>query len=95
MAVPPLIATEPVAPLEQYVGQTVLGSDLNPTDANLQAAGIGALAIMGMGIWLAIRSPKYALPILTGAFGASILGAYVALVRAPPPPIATTYPPSS
>lgn len=84
MSVPPLIATETVSPADQFVGQTVLGSSLNPTDANLQAAGLGAVLVMGVGIWLAVRSPKMALPILTGAFGASILAAYVAMTKATP-----------
>jgi len=83
-APPPPIHTEPV-PFDQMVraqfaGQlAVSGTSLNPTDQNLKTAGIAVLLIAGLGIMLAVRNPKYALGIMTGTLGASILAGYVAL----------------
>jgi hypothetical protein len=80
-APPPPIHTEPVpfdqAIRAQFAGQSLSG--LNPTDANLKTAGIAVVLIAGMGILLAVRNPKFALGIMTGTLGASILAGYVAL----------------
>jgi uncharacterized membrane protein (DUF441 family) len=81
-APPPPIHTEPVPASEvvraQFAGQ-ILSGQLNPTDANLKTAGIAVVLIAGMGILLAVRNPKFALGIMTGTLGASILAGYVAL----------------
>jgi hypothetical protein len=81
MPVPPLIPTEPVGPNDHVVGQSLdlSGASLNPTDQNLKSAGIAVAAIAALGILLAFRNPKYALGIMTGTLGASMLGAYIAL----------------
>jgi hypothetical protein len=87
--VPPPIHTEEVSPNDQVVraqyalGHQHVGQDLsaplNPTDANLRTAGISVLCVAGVGILLAVYNPKYALGIMTGAFGVSILAGYLAL----------------
>lgn len=64
----------------QFAGQLLSGQSLNPTDANLRTAGIAVALIAGMGILLAVRNPKFALGIMTGTLGASIIAGYVALV---------------
>lgn len=80
---PPPIHTEPVpfdqAVRAQYAGQLLSGQSLNPTDTNLKTAGVAVVLIAGMGILLAIRNPKFALGIMTGTLGASILAGYIAL----------------
>ena len=63
----------------QFAGQLMSGQSLNPTDANLKTAGIVVLLIAGAGVLLAVRNPKFALGIMTGTLGASILGGYIAL----------------
>lgn len=81
--VPDLMATETVGPHDHVVGQSLdlSGPPLNPSDDNLKTAGITVLALASIGILLAIRNPKFALGIMTGTLGASLLGAYVALSR--------------
>lgn len=81
MPVPPLIATEAVGPTDHIVGQALDGSQLNPTDENLSRAGFAVLAVGAVGLLLAVRSPKFALGIMTGTLGVSMLAAYVALSR--------------
>jgi ABC-type uncharacterized transport system permease subunit len=80
----------------QFVGQ-VLPTDapLNPTDANLRTAGFTVLIIAGLGILLAVRNPKFALGIMTGTLGASILAGYVALSATGQPTAWTLTEPSS
>jgi len=89
--VPPLIPTEPVGPNDHVVGQSLdlSGASLNPTDQNLKSAGLAVGAIALIGILLAIRNPKYALGIMTGTLGASMLGAYIAL-SVPTPQLTTS-----
>lgn len=87
MPVPPLIATEAVGPQDHIVGQSLDGSQLNPTDENLSRAGLTVVAIGAVGLLLVLRNPKFALGIVTGTLGVSMLGAYVALSR----PTNTTY----
>lgn len=91
MPVPPLIPTEPVGPNDHVVGQSLdlSGASLNPTDQNLKSAGLAVGAIALIGILLAIRNPKYALGIMTGTLGASMLGAYIAL-SVPTPQLTTS-----
>lgn len=82
-APPPPIHTEPVPADQvvraQFAGQLISGESLNPTDENLKRAGIAVLLIAGIGIFLTVRNPKFALGIMTGTLGASILAGYVAL----------------
>lgn len=80
--VPPPIPTESVTAQDQVARAQLVGQSLgslNPTDANLKTAGLTVALIAGMGILLAIRNPKFALGIMTGTLGASILGGYLAL----------------
>ena len=89
---PPPIHTEEVPPNAeivrgqfsgQFTGQAL--TSLNPTDSNLRTAGLTVLVIAGLGVLLAVRNPKFAMGIMTGTLGASILAGYVALTASGQP----------
>lgn len=77
MSVYPLIPTEPTLPGE---GQMV-GLDLNPSNSNVRTAAISVGLIAAVDFFMAFRSPKMALPIMTGTLALSIGAGYVALSR--------------
>ena len=77
MSVRPLISTEKVAPGDQIVG--ALGDAIVPTSDNVRRAGISVALLAGIGILIAVRNPRYALPIMTATLGLSIGAGYVAM----------------
>lgn len=65
-------------PVRHMTGQII------PSTTNVNKALLVSGVLLGTGILLAVRNPKYALGIMTGMFGLSIGASYIAMTTSSP-----------